>query len=203
MTKPISSQMLFTLIAVFISFAALFVSIQQSRIMKEQTELMVQQTKSSAWPHLDIVLYRSFGWENEEGSVIDEYKIAIQNKGTGPAILEGIKILYDGKTSKNWNHFFELTKPPKNIELNRNNSTINGQVIAAGEEIRLVDFARNYPLRSWVYEHGDKISLQICYKSVFDDHWILERDGFKTNLEIPTKTQVEGCNFDAEELFME
>lgn len=203
MRKSISSQTIFTLLAVGVSMAALFVSMYQSAIMREQTELLIQQTKAQAWPHLDLELYRGFSWITEEGRTIDEFKITVQNKGTGPAIIEGLKISYNDTLVQNWEALFALMGVPDSIPLVLNNTRLHNRVIASNEEIRLIDFARNTELRKWVFKHSDKLNVQVCYRSVFDEYWTSERNGFQTNQEFTTKNQVEACTWDASALFVQ
>ena len=54
-----------------------------------------------------------------------------------------------------------------------------------------------------MYTIADKMTLTVCYKSVFDDLWTVERGGFKTNLEQSTYNKVTSCDIQPEELFNE
>jgi hypothetical protein len=199
MRKRVNPQLIIAIGVLLTSFGALFVSIRQASIMNKQTEILLQQTKSGAWPYLHISLYRGFNMQGE----INTYQINVVNKGTGPAIIEGVRVLYDGKTARNWEDFYSLIQVPDSIVRAHTNSLIYNQVISANEQALLIDLSQNKPLMDWVFMHGDKFTIEICYKSVFDEYWKSERKGIKTNLEVANHEKIKGCGIESDELFME
>lgn len=182
---------------VVISFCALFVSVRQAGIMNKQTEILIQQTKASSWPRLELELDRAF-----QESIV-QYKIILDNKGTGPAIIEGVRVTYDGMSVTDWEKVYNLMGLPDTITQVHNNSNISNKVLSANDSLLILDLSINPPLMQWVFAHGDKLTFEICYKSVFDDYWIVRRKGFQSNLELSTYEKVEGCSFKAQEQFRE
>ncbi|GAB5522462.1 MAG: hypothetical protein Roseis2KO_03340 [Roseivirga sp.] len=203
MFKKIDSQTLMAVGVLLVSFIALFISVRQTSIMGEQTRLLVEQNKASAWPYLEINLHRGFE-RNENGkSEIADYRIVITNKGTGPAIVEAVRVLYDGQPARNWHSMYRIGNLPDSISSAHSNSSVMNKVIATNEQVQMLKLSNNSELMRWVFERGDKITLEICYRSVYDDHWIVRREGFRTNLEMTSSEKAEGCRVAPEDIFVE
>lgn len=196
--NKVDSQLLIAIGVMIISLSALFVSIHQADIMNKQTDVLLQQTKASAWPHLEIELDKS---ESREGVTL--FKIHVQNKGTGPAIIEGVRVSYDGDLTQDWGQFFQLAQVPDSIPSRMSNDKLDNSVLSANEDFMFVDLTINEPLMRWIYVRADKIKIDICYKSVFDEHWLISRSGFQTNVEITERQSVDSCSFKPEEVFIE
>ena len=203
MPRKFDSQTLMAIGVLAVSFIALFISVRQTSIMSEQTRLLVEQNKASAWPHLEIGLSKGFAGNDQDGYKITNFRIHIDNKGTGPAIVESVRVLYDGKAATNWSSFFRLTNLPDSISGSHSNTTVNNSVIAANDVVDMLNLKGNQPLMEYIYEHADQFSIEICYKSVYDDHWTVTRNGLRSNLEQPKTLKVAGCTVNAGEHFME
>ena len=203
MSRKFDSQTLMAIGVLAVSFVALFVSVRQTSIMSEQTRLLVEQNKASAWPHLEIGLNKSFLGNDEDGFEITQFEIKVENKGTGPAIVEAVRVLFDGQPATTWGEFYGLIPVPDSISSGHSNSTISNTVIATNEQVQLLNLSNNKALMQYLYEHADKFSLEICYKSVYDDYWQVTRNGFRENREQPRSIRVSGCSVNARELFTE
>lgn len=97
-------------IGVLIASFAAFVSMRQASIMNEQTAILLQQTKANVWPYLYLNLDRGY----DQGG-ISNYRITITNKGTGPAIIERVKVSYAGEAVENWNSLYEKAAVPDSV----------------------------------------------------------------------------------------
>ena len=82
------------------------------------------------------------------------------------------------------------------------NSVLNGEVLAPNETWGMLDLSRNKSLVRWIYECANKLEIRICYSSVFEEHWCVERSGFQSNLEQRTLNRVESCLIKPEERFL-
>ena len=171
--------------------------------MSEQTRLLVEQNKAGAWPHLELSLTRSFSMTEEGEVALTGYVIGVTNKGTGPAIVEAVSVKYEGQPVQNWNDLYEVANRPDSVLLGHSNSSIMNKVVAPNEEINILDLDGNASLRNFVYALGDKISMEICYRSVYEDYWKVTRTGFQTNLEQAKTEKVQGCTVTPEALFIE
>lgn len=203
MRKKVDGSLLISIGVLIISCSALFISFRQSKAMDAQTEILIQQTKSSAWPYLSINLTRIF-----ENQGISNYTLSIRNEGTGPAIIEGAKISYQGQAAKNWEDLFRVMQLPDTIPLRIINSGIHNEVISNNESTESItllslSFNKSPKLMSWFYQRAADITVEICYRSVFNDYWHITRKGIKTNLEIIEYKKVNQCKIPIEEQFLE
>lgn len=147
--------MLIAVFAVLVSFSTLFVYVYQSNLMK-------QQQKMSVWPHL------SYGpsWGT------DYFTINLINKGIGPALVTSATIR-DGDTDLDGTHSL-MSLVPDSLKVSFSYSSVfPGQVLMAGEELRLFHITEpgtvQYMLNLLL---ENRISIQICYESVYGDSWI-------------------------------
>ena len=203
MSKKPDSQTILAIGVLLVSFVALFISVRQTSIMSEQTRLLVEQNKAGAWPHLELSLTRSFSMSEEGDVELTGYVIGVTNKGTGPAIVEAVSVKYNGQPVRNWNELYEVANRPDSVLLGHSNSSIMNKVVAPNEEINIIDLDGNASLRNFVFSLGDKISIDICYRSVYEDYWKVSRHGFQTNLEQAKTEKITGCSVAPEELFVE
>lgn len=198
MNRKIDPQLILSLGVLLISLAAVYVSVRQANIMNKQTDILLEQTKASAWPSLSLDLRRSFVEDR-----IDAYKISISNKGTGPAIIKGVRVAYDGKSVKKWGELYDLSGIPNTIEQVHSNSGISNRVFATGDIITMLNLSENKPLMEWIFKHGHKIEIEICYESVYGDAFLVKKAGFQSNREVSITQKSEGCNYNAADLFLE
>jgi hypothetical protein len=171
MKKKFDSQMLLAIAVLIISGGALIVSMRQASIMNKQTDILLEQTKSNAWPRLSVGLDQS-----KSDETLEYLKIPIHNKGTGPAIIEGVRVTYDGQITKDWSDLFNKAKVPDSISKGISNKGIYNSVISANESFYWVRLTNDPRLRLWIYERKEKITIEICYKSVFNDYWLLSKE---------------------------
>ncbi|WP_109851418.1 hypothetical protein [Aquimarina sp. AU58] len=195
MKKKFDSQMLLAIAVLIISGAALIVSMRQASIMNKQTDILLEQTKSNAWPRLSVGFDQS--WSDK---TLQYLKIPIHNKGTGPAIIEGVRITYNGKVVKDWWDLFSKAKVPDSISTGISNRGIYNSVISANESFYWMQLVHDLRLRHWMYERKEKITIEICYKSVFNDYWILHKEGLNGTTSIQ-KLDTSKCPLPPEEMF--
>ncbi len=186
--KRLDPNLIIAIGVLLASLGALVVSTRQASIMNRQTQILLNQSKSSAWPSLSIELYRGFG----EG-LIQEYRITVSNRGTGPAIIERVIISYDGQSVPHWDAFMQLIELPDSISGSRDSGSLFHRVIRPNEDVPVIDLSFNPGLMQYFYKNGEKITFQICYKSVYDEYWLVQRNGFQTNLEAINKEIVDKC----------
>ena len=171
-------SLLATVTLSIISLGALVVSIYQTRVlslqqevMAEQQRIMTESAKAQLWPNVAIGRNRGY----EEG-VINTLKFVVVNSGTGPAIIEGMSVQYEGKYAYDWGDLFNLTSLSDTVPVVANTASIIGGVLPAGESITILGLSENQPLMEHmarvIEEEG--FIINICYKSVFDDHWLRE-----------------------------
>ena len=151
----IKPEMLIAAFAIFISLSTLFVYIYQSNLMK-------QQQKMSVWPYLSYVP----SWGN------DYLNINLINKGIGPAIIENVRLTFDGKEIDGIEKLMEFVPDSLRSPFSYS-SILPGLVVMAGESIPLLNVSDpktvSYLLNNMLNE---KIYIEICYTSVYGDSWV-------------------------------
>ena len=193
-------QLVVAIAVVVISVCALFVSLMQARIMNKQYQIMEDQSKASVWPRLEV----SVNVGRDPISKVNTLNaIMVRNQGVGPAIVEGIRVKAKGRYVKNWNELFQVLQKPDSIQTFLGTQTLNHKVITATETIKWLDIKSNsLPLMFFLHQHAQNISIEICYRSVFKDYWIVTRKGVAGGEE-PTYRQVDACTFAKAERFLD
>ena len=157
---------------------------KQASIMSQQTEILMEQTKANAWPRLTVNTH--LNWGNKK---LEFLKVQIHNKGTGPALIEGVRVSYKGSHTSDWLDLFAKTKLPDSISGAISNRSVYNSVLSANENFYWVQLINNPELTNWIYDRRDKITIEICYKSVFDDYWLLtiDENGYNSTQKLDTK----------------
>jgi hypothetical protein len=158
----------------FLSLPALAISIAVGYFSFVQAEATDKMQVASVWPRATFVTSNQ-GTSDGRGPI----RLAVINKGVGPAIIRGMQIRYEGRP---YVHFQDLlgaccASEPEKIPVGL--STIQGEVLRPGEETMFAMlFPESAPLD--VYERFDaerlKLDVSTCYCSVFDDCWIETRE---------------------------
>lgn len=151
-------------VSLIVSICALVTSLMQAFIMKdqfkvmvEQQKLMVEQYKASTWARIELGANVSVGEKNF-------IQLFVRNAGTGPALIESVKITYNGKPYMRWGQIYKA--------LNINNYTtvstyqLRQKTLISGENI---SFFRtdDSNLALAIVQNIDKFKIEICYKSVY------------------------------------
>ena len=136
-------------IAAFVGLLALCVSGYTAYLQR-------QQVRAQVWPYL------------EPGMSGSKREVVLFNKGVGPAIINGVKILVDGKPQRNWSMVFEALGIHYDHHIPY--STINGVVISANDRIEQLVFPTTDDFN--LYAHQVKrIELKLCYCSSLGECW--------------------------------
>lgn len=170
-------QMIIAICVVLVSFCALFVSLFQAKVMNEQRDLMLQQAKASVWPRIEF----GVGKSQELSGKITAYRLAMSNKGVGPALITGIKITYDSKLMKTWGDIFRELELDDSVNFMSSNSAFNDIVLQTGATTEILDLSNNIPLAQAFYDNASKIKIEILYKSIYEDLWKITVPNLRSN----------------------
>ncbi|MBG6133026.1 hypothetical protein IWQ47_004262 [Aquimarina sp. EL_43] len=183
MKKKIDPNLIIAIGVLIASFSALFVYMRQASIMSDQTEILLEQTKANAWPRLSIET--DLNWIDKK---LESLKIKIHNKGTGPALVEGVRVTYDGIYTRSWGDLFDKINVPDSISTSISNKIIYNAVLSANENYYWLRLIHDPNLARWLYNHREKITIEICYRSVFEDYWLLtvDKNGYNTTKKLDT-----------------
>jgi hypothetical protein len=151
------------LIALGISALALAVGAYQTRLMQTQA-------RASVWPYLVSGFnYADFG--ERQG-----FELHIQNNGVGPAIVQSTVVKLDGKPVKHWNDVIHtLMNGHAGETMHASFAGLRGIVVPPSTNrdtdvpaIRTNDTA----LGKALYDASDRLGIDICYCSIYDDCWM-------------------------------
>ena len=193
--KRLDLALIMTVSVALMSLCALVVSFYQAHLMNEQSLIIFSQGKAAALPILEFDNWRSF-----DDNGIKSYKIVVENKGTGPLIIENILLKYNGELILNWNELFSKYPNSDKLDLWMTNEVLSGSVLSAGETLVFIDSNNNTDLAKLLYEVMDDIKIKVCYTSVYGD-WFqdtikgLENRVSNENESIPFCRNDESNNF--------
>ena len=85
-----------SLAALITAVAAVVITLEQTKVMREEAELERKNARISVLPSVWVSTYIG----DVEGKAY--YKIALTNKGLGPAVIERFDVSYQGQTVYNW-----------------------------------------------------------------------------------------------------
>lgn len=146
--------------AFLVSLCSLFIYIYQSKIMAEQQQV-------AAWPYVEWYV------NNIEG-----YKLTVQNKGIGPAIVRKVHMTYNGAPVQGNRELIRAVMGEGDA-VAWQNSEVNGRVMSPGESTAILTIpdpaeARQFQTR---LVQG-KFELLITYCSIYGRCWT--SSGFRT-----------------------
>jgi hypothetical protein len=124
---------------------------------------------SETWP------YVSYGTSNTRSDGTKEITLILQNNGVGPAQLEQMEFLYDGKPMANPREFLNLCCG-WNSKFTFMSEPVTG-VLRPGQEtnfIRLTRTEQNAAIWDKLNTERWKVVVRSCYCSIFDDCWVFD-----------------------------
>ena len=167
----ISSSMITALAAGVVSLSALAVSIYEAYLMREQQA-------ASVLPIIDFWAAYNPG---------ESYSLNLANKGLGPAFMKHIEVLVDGDSHRNW---ISVTEAMTGSRVALNESALIGSVLAPGEVNTMLSIA-DAEDGTAVWRQADRIQLNVCYCSVFENCWTTSVTNLNTGS--PTTQAIDAC----------
>jgi hypothetical protein len=162
--------------AVSISLVSIFLAIQNGKAM----ERLVQ---TNSWPFIRT----TYSTSNLDGTPHNHLDIA--NKGVGPASVESLEVLLDGRPMNSARALLNailnrttVAPRPRILE-----SSVVHDVLTAKEQVSFVDFNReDFSTEDYaaIKSALPKLEFRVCYCSVFDECWIAD-----SNKERPAKVK--------------
>ncbi len=156
-SKSININRMASFGAVLISSMALGVSILEVNAMKAQQRAMT-------WPFVCI--------KNTYSS--DGFKLLLENKGVGPAVVANVDITYQGQSYRNLDALIINTVGEDEAfgyDVYRG-SNPSGSVIAAGEEVTLFSVPWEERTEKLLAAWDNSVIVSACYCSIQDDCWV-------------------------------
>jgi hypothetical protein len=139
--------------AFFVSVCSLFIYIYQSKLMAEQQQVAV-------WPYIQ--------WSTSNA---ERYEINAENKGVGPALVRKVTMTYQGQPVAGNRALVAAVLGPDS-DLHWQNSTLEGNVLSAGEKITLFSIPDKVVGRDFESRLGaGKFTMEITYCSIYGRCW--------------------------------
>ena len=172
-------QLIPAVVGIFIATLALYAALNESDAVRKQQQAAV-------WPHLQVD--RTNITTDENTGLI----IRVSNRGIGPARVRAANVMLDGEPLQTWNELFSSIQPDASGFFPRTDSFIGTTVLVPGSEVVVIDLNTQvfttYDLASLgditTREEteslvlglrealaADRIEIELCYCSVFDDCW--------------------------------
>ena len=151
------------LLALGISALALGVGVYQTRLMQTQA-------RASVWPYVTSGFHYSAHGESQG------FELHLENNGVGPAIVQSTVIRLDGQAVKHWDDVIAtLMASHKGESADAGLSGLHGIVIPPSTN-RETDIAAirtsDAALAEALYNARGRLSVDICYCSIYDDCWV-------------------------------
>lgn len=178
--RRLDTSLLTALAAGVVGFSALGVSVYEAYLMREQQ-------RASVWP---IVEAWSFHM-SEEG-----FGVNVANKGIGPALLRSVELSVEGRPKHSWTQLFGDLLGTESLSYSM--AAISGNVLAAGEALTIFQVTPEYNSKAY-HDASERVSLRICYCSVFDECWVLRLDNLKAG--VPRTEKADECAIDPDSAF--
>jgi hypothetical protein len=161
-------EMIIALSALFIGLVTAFTSIYSAYVDRTYS-------RASVWPRLEI--FRSVN--------VDSFSYGIANNGTGPALIKYAKVKSGTQYLQRWSDVKQFNNIRQSYMSNR---TLSPQKAITplsykGESVKAL---KNV---------DDTISIELCYCSVYEECWLIDREN--------TPTPIESCVINEKQAFLQ
>jgi hypothetical protein len=162
-----------------VSLSAILISLATMTIYLYQTHLIQKQQNASVMPYLLV----GASSHNE-----NHFSIEVANNGLGPAFIEGVNVVFQGKKYKNCDlpTFFYNYNPQKDTLNFSYGSIISGMLVASGKTIINVqanDKKSTNKMKEYFWSKGI-LDIEIIYTSIYGEKWFVNMKNIR-----PTKIE--------------
>jgi hypothetical protein len=163
--------------ALFISFVSILIAYHHGQVMKELVEQNAKLVQANSLPYVEL------GFSNGTPTGGIRRKFFAMNSGVGPAKIQSVEIQFDGRPVTNPNELLTACcGGPINTRLLT--STLLGRMLRAGDTITYLDFGKGSETETarkfMAAAKNDRITVDLCYCSVFDECWLLSSRATQT-----------------------
>ena len=164
--------------ALVVSFSALGVGVYEARLQR-------QHDRAEVWPNLEVGTFTS----SDGASVI------VDNTGLGPAVVEAVAVAVDNTPQHTWRGVLQalLGDSTRNF----GNTSLADHGVRPGDRVELLRLpVPSVPTPFWA--QIGRVRIRVCYRSVFDERWMLEARLGAANRRAPVTAcpaQVSGDDF--------
>src|SRR3954471_1598193 len=144
----------------FIAVAALIVSLTAVVVGVYEAWLQRNHDRAEVWPRLEVST-----WVSDSGAAL-----RVDNTGLGPALVNYVAVTVDGRPQRDWpsvlKTLFSGKVPPFG------HSTVFQHAVRPGDQHTMLHLPpSSVPASFWQWI--GRVTVSVCYSSVFGDHWIV------------------------------
>jgi hypothetical protein len=173
----IAVSLLVSICALGTSLMQAFIMKDQFKVMVEQQKLMVEQYKASTWARVELGANIMVGEQNA-------IQLFVRNAGTGPALIEAIRITYNGKPYARWHEIFKVLNIKNYTSMS--SYQLRQKTLIAGENISFFK-TNDTNLVLAIVGNMDKFKIEVCYKSVYGAVFLHAGSNKNNSYELDTK----------------
>ncbi|NMP31290.1 hypothetical protein HII17_06930 [Thalassotalea sp. M1531] len=159
-----SPEMIVGLSALTVSLVAVFVGIYSAYIDRAYA-------RASVWPRLEI--FRSYSGKAET------FEYGVTNSGTGPAKIKYVVIKYNDKAIQYWRDIDALSAK----DVNFTQSFISNRIISPLQVVNPIKATTASSMIDFINTESQYVSIDICYCSIYDECWLIDRKNAPANIE--------------------
>ena len=155
--------------AMFMSVVSLVVAIEHGRTMQRMADANTRMVEANSWPFLEFVTHNL----DEQGK--GDIRLTITNQGIGPARIQTLEMWYNGQPIASPT---ELAKECCQKDLHQHALWSIGlaapSILRAGDHTNFFEVPLNEINKDFwdkLAVERDKITVRMCYCSVFDECW--------------------------------
>lgn len=145
----------------FIALAALVVSLTAVIVGIYEASLQRAHDRAEVWPRLEVST-----WTSDTAGA----SLRVDNTGLGPALVNYVSVSVDGRLQSNWPSVLKAAfgdSVPAS-----GHSTVLGHALRPGDQHTMVHIsASSLPSNFW--DSVGRITVRVCYSSVFGDSWMV------------------------------
>src|SRR5690349_16260743 len=167
--------MTLALSAMFVSLVSLVVAIAHGRTMERMAEANTRMVQASSWPYIQ------FDTHNVDEHGAGDVRLVLTNQGVGPARIQTFELWWNGQPMSSPLALLKACCTTTPAELAEANTTSIGigstapSILRAGDHtdfFSVPSTPKNRDLWSKFNVERDKVTVRVCYCSVFDECWI-------------------------------
>jgi hypothetical protein len=168
----------------FVSVISLFVAVEHGHTMQRMADANARMVQANSWPFV------AFGTHNVDERGNADIRLVLTNEGIGPARIETFELWWNGQPMSSPGGLFNACCITDAAERAQAKGTVMAVGLAAPSILRAGDHSdffsvqgnpHNTDLWSKFNTERDKITVRVCYCSVFDECW--RGDGMATHAE--------------------
>jgi len=160
--------------AMFVSVISLIVAIEHGRTMQRMADANARMVQANSWPFLQFDTHNI----DEHGNA--DVRLVISNEGVGPARIETFELWWNGRPMSSPQALIDACCQTTAAERAQLEGTVESlgslapSILRAGDHTDFFTMHGN-PHNKDVWEkfnvERDKITVRVCYCSVFDECW--------------------------------